>query len=79
MHRLLCIGKLDDEGIYQSHDEFQGEPIDADVVVIDELSMVDMFVMNYLFKMCISRYKTCFSWGYRSIAISWSWKCFKKI
>ena len=50
LHRLLCIGKLDDEGIYQSHDEFQGEPIDADVVVIDELSMVDMFVMNYLLK-----------------------------
>ena len=52
LHRLLCIGKLDDEGIYTRHDDYQGEPIDADVVVIDELSMVDMFVMNYLLK-CI--------------------------
>lgn len=50
LHRLLCIGKLDDDGIYQRHDEFQGEPIDADVIVVDELSMVDMFVMNYLLK-----------------------------
>ncbi len=52
LHRLLCIGKLDDEGIYTRHDDYQGEPIDADVVVIDELSMVDMFIMNYLLK-CI--------------------------
>ena len=50
LHRLLCIGKLDDDGIYQRHDEFQGEPIDADVIVVDELSMVDIFVMNYLLK-----------------------------
>ena len=50
LHRLLCIGKLDDDGIYQRHDEFQGEAIDADVIVVDELSMVDMFVMNYLLK-----------------------------
>ena len=44
LHRLLCIGKLDDDGIYQRHDEFQGEPIDADVIVVDELSMVDMCI-----------------------------------
>lgn len=48
LHRLLCIGKLDDEGIYSKHKEYQGEPIDADLIVIDELSMVDMFLMNYL-------------------------------
>ena len=50
LHRLLGIGKLDDEGIYTKHKEFEGMPIDADVVVIDELSMVDMFLMNYLLK-----------------------------
>lgn len=48
LHRLLCIGKLDDEGIYAKHSEYQGEPIDADLIVVDELSMVDMFLMNYL-------------------------------
>lgn len=48
LHRLLCIGKLDDEGIYSKHSDYQGEPIDADLIVVDELSMVDMFLMNYL-------------------------------
>lgn len=48
LHKLLCIGKLDDDGIYSKHSNYQGEPIDADLIVIDELSMVDMFLMNYL-------------------------------
>ncbi len=48
LHRLLCIGKLDDEGIYSKHSDYEGEPIDADVIVVDELSMVDMFLLNYL-------------------------------
>ncbi len=48
LHRLLCIGKLDDEGTYAKHNDYQGEPIDADLIVVDELSMVDMFLMNYL-------------------------------
>ena len=50
LHRLLRIGKLDDEGIYSKNNTYEGEPIDADIVVIDELSMVDMFLMNYLLK-----------------------------
>ena len=50
LHRLLCIGKLDDEGIYSKNNTYDGEPIDADIVVVDELSMVDMFLMNYLLK-----------------------------
>lgn len=52
LHRLLGIGKLDDEGIYERHKEYEGAPIDADLIVVDELSMVDMFLMNYLLK-CI--------------------------
>lgn len=52
LHRLLGLGKLDDEGIYTRHSDYEGAPIDADVIVVDELSMVDMFVMNYLLK-CI--------------------------
>ena len=48
LHRLLGIGKLDDEGIYSKHNDYRGEPIDADLIVVDELSMVDMFLMNYL-------------------------------
>ena len=52
LHRLLGLGKLDDEGIYTRHSDYEGAPIDSDVIVVDELSMVDMFVMNYLLK-CI--------------------------
>ena len=52
LHRLLGIGKLDDEGVYTRHSDYEGAPIDADVIVVDELSMVDMFLMNYLLK-CI--------------------------
>ena len=48
LHRLLGIGKLDDDLIYTRHSGYKGEPIDADVIVVDELSMVDMFVMDYL-------------------------------
>ena len=52
LHRLLSIGKLDDEGIYARHQDYEGAPIDGDVVVVDELSMVDMFLIDYLLK-CI--------------------------
>ena len=31
LHRLLGIGKLDDEGIYTRHSDYEGAPIDADV------------------------------------------------
>ena len=48
LHRLLGIGKLDDDGIYFKKNEHKGEMIDADVVVVDEMSMVDMFLMKYL-------------------------------
>ena len=48
LHRLLGIGKLDDEGIFNKKSTYQGEPIDADIIVIDELSMVDMLLMNYV-------------------------------
>ena len=54
LHRLLGIGKLDDEGIYSRHSDYKGEPIDADLIVVDELSMVDMFLMNYLLN-CVYR------------------------
>ena len=48
LHRLLGIGKLDDDGVYIRHKEHKGEPIDADLIVVDEMSMVDMFLINYL-------------------------------
>lgn len=49
IHRLLEIKKLDDQEDYLSLD-YPITPIDADVVIIDEMSMVDMFLMNHILK-----------------------------
>ena len=50
LHRLLEIGKIDDNNLYKNIGEYEGAPIDADLVIVDEMSMVDMFLMNYLLK-----------------------------
>ncbi len=50
LHRLLEIGKFSDD-IYTKEDgDYQISPIDADLIIVDEMSMVDMFLMNYLLK-----------------------------
>ncbi len=47
LHRLLEIGKIKDELEIEDIDQ-ELSPIDADVVIVDEMSMVDIFLMNYL-------------------------------
>ncbi len=47
LHRLLEIGKFSDE---KPNPDLDVAPIDADVLIIDELSMVDIFLMNYVLK-----------------------------
>ncbi len=47
LHRLLEIGKFADE---KPNPDIEVAPIDGDVVIIDEVSMVDMFLMNYVLK-----------------------------
>ena len=49
LHRLLEIGKMEEEGKIASVD-YDVAPLDADVVIVDEVSMVDVFLMNYLLK-----------------------------
>lgn len=48
LHRLLEIGKINEDGLYKKNQDYQGVPIDADIIIVDEMSMVDMFLMNYL-------------------------------
>ena len=48
LHRLLEIGKVDDDAFFKKDKDFEGAPIDADIIIVDEMSMVDMFVMSYL-------------------------------
>ena len=48
LHRLLEIGKFDDDIFVKKEKDYEGTPIDGDLVIVDETSMVDMFLMNYL-------------------------------
>lgn len=52
LHRLLEIGKIDEDSLYKNTSDYEGTPIDGDLIIVDEMSMVDMFLMNYLLK-CI--------------------------
>ena len=48
LHRLLEIGKVDEESLFKKDNNYQGAPIDGDIIIVDEVSMVDMFIMSYL-------------------------------
>ena len=48
LHRLLEIGKINEDGLYKKNQDYQGTPIDGDIIIVDEMSMVDLFLMNYL-------------------------------
>ena len=48
LHRLLEIGKINEDGLYKKNQDYQGTPIDGDIIIVDEMSMVDVFLMNYL-------------------------------
>ncbi len=49
IHRLLEIGKIQEENKLENIDH-EVAPIDADIIIVDEMSMVDLFLMNYLLK-----------------------------
>jgi len=48
IHRLLEIGKFEEDKLGSI--DIDVLPIDADILVIDEMSMVDIFLMNYIVK-----------------------------
>ena len=48
IHRLLEIGKIEEEKNFMV--DYDVAPIDADVIIIDEMSMVDTYIMNYVMK-----------------------------
>lgn len=49
LHRLLEIGKIEEENKIDTINQ-EIAPLDSDVVIIDEMSMVDIFLMNQLMK-----------------------------
>lgn len=46
LHRLLEIGKISDNNYI--NEDIQIEPVDADVIIVDEVSMIDISLMKYL-------------------------------
>lgn len=48
LHRLLEIGKMDTDQMKSMDPDVEVAPLDADIVIVDEVSMVDIFLMNYL-------------------------------
>lgn len=49
IHRLLALGKME-ETLGMERVDYQISPIDADIIIVDEMSMVDVFLMNYILK-----------------------------
>lgn len=48
LHRLLEIGKTSSDELQNIYPNVEVAPLDADVIIVDEVSMVDIFLMNYL-------------------------------
>ena len=50
IHRILGITYVDDNSRHQIFDKNEDDPIDADVIIVDESSMVDILLMSSLLK-----------------------------
>lgn len=50
LHRLLELGKIVSDDSQDINTDLAITPIDADIIIVDEVSMVDLFLMNYLVK-----------------------------
>ena len=50
LHRLLELGKMSSDEDDGFNVDLLVTPIDGDIIIVDEASMVDMFLMNYLLK-----------------------------
>ena len=48
LHRLLEIGKTSSDELQNIDPNVEVAPLDSDVIIVDEVSMVDIFLMNYL-------------------------------
>ena len=50
LHRLLELGKIVSDDSQNINTDLAITPIDTDIIIVDEVSMVDLFLMNYLVK-----------------------------
>lgn len=78
LHRLLEIGKIDEDSLYKNTSDYEGAPIDGDLIIVDEMSMVDMFLMNYLLKCIYQGTKLILVGDEDQLASVGPRKCFKR-
>ena len=50
LHRLLELGKIVSDDSQDINTDLAITPIDADIIIVDEVSMVELVLMNYLVK-----------------------------
>ncbi|MBE6008604.1 MAG: ATP-dependent RecD-like DNA helicase [Lachnospiraceae bacterium] len=50
IHRLLGVGYIDDDTSVRNFEKDENDPIEADVIIIDESSMIDIMLMYGLLK-----------------------------
>lgn len=62
IHRLLGISFIGEDSRRQTFDKNEENPIEADVIIIDESSMVDIVLMQALLRAVESGH-ALFSWG----------------
>lgn len=70
LHRLLCITKINDTKFI--NEDIQIEPIDADVIIVDEVSMIDLSLMKYLLMGVYEGTKLVLVRRCRPASFSWS-------
>jgi len=76
LHRLLQIAKVNDTRYI--NEEMDIEPIDADVIIVDETSMIDLAIMKYLLMAVYEGTKLVLVRRCRSTSICWTRKYFKR-
>ena len=76
IHRLLEISFIEEDNRKQIFERNEERPLEADVVIIDEMSMVDILLMDSLLK-AIARDKINMCRRRGSASFCRSWQCFK--
>lgn len=70
LHRLLQITKINDTKYI--NEEISIEPIDADIIIVDETSMIDLALMRYLLMGVYEGTKLVLVRRRRPTSISWT-------
>ena len=74
LHRLLQITKINETKYI--NEETNIEPIDADIIIVDETSMIDLALMRYLLMGVYEGTKLVLVRRCRPASISWTTEAF---